>query len=183
MRKILTTLYLLGSLAFIFYLVLPNPDFPKFLPNSIASDEPADLEDANRRGYFTDLTRAEVINFYKPQFASLNFGGTQIRVPFIRLNYPPEDAQTLIRDQTHSVFLEEIVHPFRESLFINGYEPKGFEPPFEKEGKTWRQKIIVKYVPSSPLLRVGLGAVSLGVLYILLLEWVKFLKRSWRHLK
>ena len=39
-----------------------------------------------------------------------------------RLNYPPEDAQTLIRDQTQATFLEEIVHPMRESLFIAGNE-------------------------------------------------------------
>src|SRR3990167_6286163 len=107
--RLLKIIFLLLSLVFILYLVLPLTKFPDPLPNSIKSQEPADLEEPNRVGFYTNLTREEVINFYKSHFFknTLNIG-----LPFIRLNYPPEEAQEKIRDQTHSTFLEEIIHPF-----------------------------------------------------------------------
>ena len=42
----------------------------------------------------------------------------------MRLNHPVEDAFQYIRDQQESTFLEEYIYPFRESLFVNGYEPR-----------------------------------------------------------
>lgn len=77
-------------------------------------------------------------------------------MPTYRLNYPPEEAQTLIRDQARSTFLEEIVHPFRESIFVNGFEPTRPQDAIFVEGRAWRQKIIVRFVPSVTLIRLAL---------------------------
>lgn len=139
MRAILAVL----SIAFLYYLLLPNPDFPDPPPDSLQSDEPADTEIPQRRAYFTDFTREETIAWYKSQ---LGWG--------LRLNYPPEDAQAIIRDQTRSTFLEEIVHPFRESVYINGFEPLDAKDAVIINGRHFRQKITVRFVASEAYVRV-----------------------------
>lgn len=125
------------------------------------SGEPADTETPLRRGYYTNATRQEVMDQYLGEFKGY------------RLNYPPEEAQTLIRDQTKSTFLEEIVHPLRESVYINGFEPTEPQYAIVIKGIPWRQKIIVRYVPSNFLIRLLVVALS-GVATVLLLkQWMK----------
>lgn len=158
------------------YLLLPNPDFPAPLPDSLQSRELADTETPLRRAYFTNLSREEVMGWYKSQYSVSLFG--RIPLPTYRLNYPPEESQRIIRDQTRSTFLEEIVHPFRESLYINGFEP---DPGDEKnsiniEGKHWRQKIIVRHVPSGVRERLGAFALTIIVMTFLFREYKKILK-------
>lgn len=148
---------MLSSVTFLAYLLLPNPEFPVPPPNSLQSNEPADTESPLRRAYFTDYSREETMKWYKNQ---MEWG--------FRLNYPPEDAATIIRDQTRSTFLEEIVHPFRESLYINGFEPKNDKDAVIIEGRLFRQKIIVKQVSSTVPVRVFVFvgiAISLMVLF------------------
>jgi hypothetical protein len=169
-NKFLVILFLLFSLFFLGYLLLPNPDFPSPPPGSLQSKEPADTETPLRRAYFTNLTREEVINHYKKEFNK----GFSIYTP--RLNYPPEEAQTIIRDQTRSTFLEEIVHPFRESIYINGFEPREAKDAINIEGLPWRQKIIVRYVPSNEFIRIAIGLASLACLVILMREYGKYVK-------
>lgn len=142
------------------YLLLPEPDFPTPPADAKQSFEPADSESPLRRAYFTDFTREEVMDNYKKQFG---WG--------YRLNYPPEEAKTIIRDQTRSTFLEEIVHPFRESLFINGFEPKDPKDLVIIEGKLWRQKIIVRYVPSNRYLRIALALAIIIAIWVLIGQW------------
>ena len=127
------------------YVVLPNPSFPAPPSDSLQSGEPADVEDTLRRSYFTDFTREEVMAHYLNEFK---------QYPALRLNYPPEEAQSIIRDQARSTFLEEVVHPFRESVFINGFEPKEAKDVIIISGTQYRQKITVKYIPSNPFLRI-----------------------------
>ncbi len=166
-KKFFVTLYLLISLAFIGYLILPNFDFPAPPPDSLQSREPADSESTLRRAYFTNLTREEVMSWYGDQF---KWG--------YRLNYPPENASTIIRDQTRSTFLEEIVHPFRESLFINGFEPKDPKDAINIEGLPWRQKIIVRYIPSNVFVRVLVSLMSLVSIAVLVREYGKYVKSN-----
>jgi hypothetical protein len=94
----------------------------------------------------------------------------KLNIPLItyKLNYPPEEAQTIIRDQTRSTFLEEIVHPLRESVFVNGFEPTEDKDLIRVNGKLWRQKIIIRYYPSNIFIRVvvGLLASITGVIVI-----------------
>lgn len=157
-------LFVVFSLVFLFYLYLPNPKFPNPPEGALQSNEPADTETPLRRAYFTNLLRGEVMNFYKKEFESPALFG----IPFFteRLNYPPEEAKTLIRDQTRSTFLEELVHPFRESLFVNGFEPKVAKDAIFIEGKPWRQKIIVKYVPSERKVRILVGLLTLTAIWV-----------------
>lgn len=152
MRFVSKTLFILLSFVLVIYVLLPNPDFPEPLPDALQSDEPADVETPLRRGYFTNLSREGVITHYQNQVNHSKF--FNYPMPTLRLNYPPEEAQTLIRDQARATFLEELAHPLRESLFINGFEPKEAKDAIVVNDKKWRQKIIVKYVPSNNIVRL-----------------------------
>jgi len=174
MKQFVKYVYIIFSIIFLFYLILPNPEFPEQLSGSIQSFEPADIETPLRRGYYTDLTRNEVMNFYISQVNKSPF--KNIPIPTYKLNYPPEEAQTLIRDQARSTFLEEIAHPMRESFFVNGFEPKQDKDMIEIEGKKWRQKIIVRYLPSSLYHRLLVGILTLSIIPILYIYWTKCLR-------
>jgi hypothetical protein len=91
-----------------------------------------------------------------------------LSLPTYRLNYPPEEAQTIIRDQTRSTYLEEVVHPFRESIFVNGFEPKSQKDAIIIQDKKWEQKIIVKQVESNFLVRTFIGFLTLLITPIVL---------------
>lgn len=113
------------------------------------------------------------MSWYKVQLDQSAF--MNILLPTYRLNYPPEEAQTIIRDQTRSTFLEEIVHPFRESIYINGFEPKDPKDAVIIEGRHFRQKIIVRFVPSPPIVRVAVFAGIIFFVNVLYREWRKTL--------
>lgn len=181
MRLFAKIIFLLFSLIFIVYLLLPNPSFPTPPPDSIQSNEPADTETPLRRAYFTDFTRGEVLEHYQNQFnKSLLLG---IPLPTYRLNYPPEEAQTIIRDQTRSTFLEEIVHPFRESVFVNGFEPKDAKDAIYINDRFFRQKIIVRFVPSPTVARVLVALPALFLLFVVFGNWEDFIIRLLRKPK
>ena len=91
-------------------------------------------------------------------------------MPTYTLNYPPEDAQWLIRDQTRSVFLEEIVHPFRESVFVNGFQARAAKDDIWYKGGHYDTKLTIRYVPSSLLIRAPLVFFSLIALLFVLRE-------------
>ena len=151
--KIISYILNLLILVFTFFLLVyvypPSPEFPKPPSDFVQSFEPADVETPPRRGYYTNMSRQQVIEHYEKEF-NLGF----IYTP--RLNYPPEEAQTIIRDQTKSTFLEEIVHPLRESLYVNGFEPKEEQYAQYYEGTRYNQKIIVRYVPSQLIERISI---------------------------
>jgi hypothetical protein len=152
------------------YVLLPTPKFPSPPPGAIQSTEMGDSEDVTvRRAYFTNFDRQQVLDYYKRQFSQ----PVIFNIPFIsfRLNYPPEEAQTIIRDQTRSTFLEEIVHPLRESFFVNGFEPKVAKDDIWYKGVHYRQKITVKYRRSSYLVRI-IVVVLIGTASLLLLNQI-----------
>lgn len=127
------------------YLLYPDSKFPQDLPNSLRSFEPADTETPNRKAYFTNMTREQIIDFYKRNF---------VGVLSYRLNYPPEEAATLIRDQTQSSFLEEIVHFGKQSLYINGFVPTKPSEHIVRNGVRFTTKVTVRYVPSGYITRL-----------------------------
>lgn len=181
MKKILIFIYLVFSLILLFYVSLPNFSFPTPPSDAVQSNEPADMEDPLRRAYFTNLTRAEVLVWYKAQFDYSTFAN--IKLPTYLLNYPPEEAYGIIRDQTRSTFLQEIVHPFRESIFINGFEPSAEDDKnrIVIDGTHWRQKIIVKFVPSIFILRFVIALASLSaipIFYFAFAQEFSFLKKT-----
>ncbi len=147
-KKVLLPL-LVFNLSAIFYLVFPTPNLPDLI-NSTKSDLPGDTyQMENVSGYFTDMARAQVMDFYQTQYSS----------PFIiRLNHPPEKAKTIFRDTMQSYYLEELVIPFKESLFINGYEWENdvFTRPDKREqfrliyeGESYKSKVNTKIFPTS----------------------------------
>lgn len=160
--KLVVGLSLLGIVA---YALLPAPKFPAPPPNAVQSLEQADTETPLRRAYFTNYTREQVIDHYKNQF--------RFRLLTLELNYPPEDAQTLIRDQTRSTYLEELTHPLRESLYINGFVPRVAKDDIWYKGVHYEEKITVKYVPSSVYIRVPVAAVSLLSLFFVVKQYFK----------
>lgn len=166
-KKIAKIAFVLFGIALLIYLAWPAPLFPKTLWDFVSSTEPADKETPLRRGYFTNLTREQLMSHYTKEFG---WGE--------RLNYPPEEAQTIIRDQTKATFLEEIVHPMRESIFIAGNVLGPGKGTFEADGKQFTQKVIVKYVSSNVFIRILIGLSTLGLIWILGSEWVKTVKTS-----
>jgi hypothetical protein len=162
LKTVFNILYILFSILFISYLVLPSPKFPPPPPGAVQSMEEADIETPLKKAYFTNYTREQVIDHYLNQFNRHS----------IILNYPPEDAQTLIRDQTRSRYLQELVHPFRESLFINGFIPMEAKDDIWYKGIHYEEKITIKYVTSNPIVRVGVVIATLVVAWKLLDLWM-----------
>lgn len=153
---------LFGVLAAV-YLLWPTSGFPPPPSGSRVSAEPGDTESVYRKAYYTHLTRGEVVSYYQSQW----------RRPFIRLILPPEDAQTAIRDQTRSSWLEEFVHPLKDSLYVNGFYPDKPTEQINLEGVHWEAKIIVRYLPSHPATRLTALLLAGAAAYLLLKEYAK----------
>jgi len=162
MKKVLFFLTTVVFILLLVYVFPKGPEFPKPPVDALQSKEPADSETPLRRAYFTNLTRQEVMDHYKKEFG---WG--------INLNYPPEESRTIIRDQTRSTFLEEIARPLRESVCINGFEPKDEKDAINIEGRPWRQKIIVRYVPSSTPIRIIVVVLAYVSTLVLIKEWLR----------
>ncbi len=172
MKKIFKISYIIASLFFILYLSLPNGGFPEKIGSSLQSDEPADVEISSRRGYYLNEDRNDVIGYYREKFNNIKIFDKNLTFFSVRLNYPPEESQTIIRDQTRSTYLEEIVHPFRESLYINGFEPRKDNEKIVVYGKPFEQKIIVKMVSSNIWVRLMIGVLSVIFAFIIINLWV-----------
>jgi len=169
-KRILIAIFVLFCAISLGYISLPNFDFPKPPPDSLQSQEPGDTETPLRRAYFTNYTRSQVLDWYKGEFEGSSFLG--IKLPTYLMNYPPEDAQTIIRDQTRTTFLQEVVHPFRESFYINGFEPTAAKDAIFIGGKAWRQKIIIRFIPSLIWVRIAIFAGTAVFMVILFEAWV-----------
>lgn len=169
-------IFFIFSALFAVYLLLPTPasirDFPA-LPNSTKSGLSGDTwQVPNVAAYFSDNYRDFVIPFYRDAFIKKSWLGI---LP-LRLNYPPEFAFTAIKDQTQSTYLEEMVYPMKDSLFVNGLEPytKDGAPrfkgatTFEVGGGLYTTKVTLRYYPSPVWARIiGWG----GVLLSMVLLW------------
>ncbi len=168
-----------------FYLVLPAPkDFPA-LPQGVRSIEPGDTgQIVNVSAYYTDMSRSEVLDFYAKYFSR----STLWNVPLItyRLNHPPERIREVLRATQQSTFVEEIVHPLRESVFVNGFEWNNdpFTPPKSREqnifvvnGKIYQFKITLFYQESKVWQRLVIFYLAIGLGYLLIEEIKEFIKR------
>jgi hypothetical protein len=162
MKKIYIIWLVLG-LIFTLYLIIPEPQLPpKDLPDSPKSD----LNDDTRHmedviAYYTNSYRADVMPYYKDQMDNSPF--LSLPLPSIIINHPPEYAETVFFDTKQSYYLEEIVHPFKSSLFVNGYEwendvftskssRKQYVQKFE--GVTYNSKVTLRWINSNPLVRI-----------------------------
>lgn len=171
MKLLLKLISAIFTTVFAIYLLLPNPEFPAPPDDAIQSEEPADTETPFRRAYFTNYSREEVIQHYKNQIDDIPL--------LLRLNYPPEEAQIIIRDQTRSNYLEELTHPLRNSLYINGFIPQQAKDEIIYEEQRFEQKITIKYVPNDPITRLIISFAALGVSYLVFREWLYTAKELW----
>ena len=140
----------------IYYLVVPSPGFPQFPPNTLISNEPADTESIYRRAFFSNYSRAELMDYFQKQ-------NRVTWLPFnqIRLNHPPEEAYTLIRDQTPSSWLEELTLPWRDTLYINGFYPTKPTEQINRNGVHYENKITLHYFPNHPISRLTVLGLTL----------------------
>lgn len=163
--KVISNIVLTLLLLFaIYYLLLPSPTFPTPPLGALRSREPGDLESVYRRAYYTNYSRSEIIKHYSSQF---------LQPGNILLNYPPEDAFFAIRDQTKSSWLQELVHPGRESLYINGFYPTKPTEQIYIDDVHYLNKITLRYIPSTPVARLTTLALSLCAVYFLKKEYAQ----------
>lgn len=162
------------SVVFIIYLLLPAPNLPPVPPNSVQSPQPADTAFPLRPAYFTNLERQQVISYYKNFFSRSPF--LNIYLFTYKLNYPPEESSFLVRPHIQSSYLEEIIHPFRESIFINGFYPTRPQDDIWHDGKHFKGKVTIKYTSSSFLARVALGILTLYMAFAVTRELIRSIK-------
>lgn len=177
-KKILIITLCLFNIFTVVYLISPTPVLPD-LVNSVKSDEPGDtVQLANVSAYYTNMTRTEVMNFYKAYYSGL------FR---IILNHPPEKSKEIIRDTIQSYYLEEYVLPFKESVFINGFEWENdvFTKPEKRiknklifKGKEYKAKITIKTIPTSKPKRFFAFFFTEAVVIFILYSYKSFLKKD-----
>ncbi|MFH1601805.1 MAG: hypothetical protein ABIB61_02490 [Candidatus Shapirobacteria bacterium] len=168
------------------YLLVPGPKLPPLdLPESLKSDEPGDTYQIfQASAYYTDKEREEVISFYDQYFSHSSF----LNFPLFtyRLNHPPEYAREIWVDTKQSYYLEEIVNPFRGSLYVNGYEwaRDVFTPVEAREqyalivgGRVWPSKVSLRYFSSFWIVRLVVFWASWLMLGWIIGLWAKEFKR------
>jgi hypothetical protein len=176
--KIFIVFLVIFNFLSVLYLISPTPKL-KDLPNSAKSDQPGDTTQlANVSAYYTNLSRADVMNFYKSNYQGL------FR---INLNHPPEKAKTIIRDTIQTYYLEELVLPFKESIFINGYEWQNdvFTKPEKRivnkliyHDVVYSAKITIKTFPTSITKRIISFMLTEGVIISMYFIYRSFFKKS-----
>jgi len=149
-RKVVRTFFLISIAVGILYIVYPTPVPPPPPPNSLISQEPADTESMYRKSFFTNLSREEIMKYYK------NAMGPMTKSLII----PPEESFSVIRDQTRTSWLEELVHIGKDSLYINGYYPTKPTEQIYRNDTKYVAKITIRYIPSSLTTRLTVFALA-----------------------
>ncbi len=169
-------IFLLG----VIYMTLPSPRYPD-LTTGARSDEPGDTwQNPDQKGYYSNSDRATVLGDIQTQF-SLKLDG--ITIPSYRLNYRPEEAYDFVRDQLQSYYLEEIIYPLRESMFVNGWEPKKSPkfaglpaksiPDISLHGIPYNAKITLRPVSSPVWARLLIWTLIFPSIYLVYLSFKK----------
>ena len=166
-------------------MVLPSAsDFPD-LPGAVKSIEPGDtIQIKNVSAYYTDMPRKDVVDFYFNYFSRSSF----LNIPLVtyKLNHPPERIREVLRDTQQSTYVEEIIHPFRDSVFINGFEWDNdpFTPQNRRiknilivNGQTYQFKVTTFYQESLVFLRLIVFYLSVGLGCLLVKEAGRLIKK------
>lgn len=161
------TFFLLIYVVGLLYVLPQNRPFPGPPPDAVQSLELADVETPLRRAYFTNYTRDQVMAHYAAQMTQW---------PHLTLNYPPEDAQTIIRDQTRSWYLEELVQPLRQSVFVNGFIAQKPQDDIWYKGVHYQQKITIRLAQSSRLSRFVIWSLITALMYIVFICFLRAIK-------
>ncbi|RLC33352.1 hypothetical protein DRH14_05015 [Candidatus Shapirobacteria bacterium] len=161
------------NLVAITYLLWPIPPIPN-LPNSIKSTEPGDTIQIPRvKAFYSNQDRQTIIDFYVQNYRKKH--------PLaIKINHPPEKAKQIIKDTIQTYYLEEIIFPFKQSLFINGFDWQKdvFTKPEKREAnklivnnQVFSNKLTLRYFPSSPISRLIILFLLETFIYISLINY------------
>lgn len=181
MKKPIFVVAVFIYLAGIFYLTQPSPDLPS-LVDAARSDEPGDTtQHPDQAAYYTDRdNRRDILGELQKKFGLPFFGFASYR-----LNYRPEEVGGLVRDQLRSYYLEEVVHPLRESLYINVLDPaktpmidddKREQAKMYLHGRFYPIKVTLRPVYSSLWGRLFVWTMIFPSSYLVLLSLQKSLK-------
>ena len=145
----------------------------KALPSSnkstLAGDNIAQV--SNVAGYFSENYREFVVPFYSSVYQEQ----TKLPFPPLRLNHPPEYSWTVIKKHTDSTYIEELIYPLRDSLYVNGFEP--FYPDgnpkfwgsskFDIDGQSFYTKTTLRFYPSKTATRILVWFGVVASIYLL----------------
>lgn len=183
MKKLIICSSILIYLAGLYYLTRPTPAFPS--PNqSVRSDEPGDTwQHPDQAAFYTNRNnRQEILGELQKKFGQ----GILEKLSY-RLNYRPEESFEMVRDQLRAYYLEEIVHPFRESLYVNVWEPQAsplIEPDDQGAQRMYFMKvyypvkITLRPIYSSPWSRIMIWTLIFPSFYAVYLSLKKSLSTT-----
>lgn len=149
--------FIISSLLLLIYMLWPSPQHIsqfKTLPDSEKSTLEGDtIQIPNVSAYFSNNSRDFVIPFYLKNYQKLS----NLPFPPLRINHPPEYSWNVIKKHTDSTYLEELVYPLRDSLYVNGLEPfYGSGDPkwwgatkFELGENNYLTKVTLRFYPAS----------------------------------
>lgn len=173
--KNLKLIFCIFSALLLIYMIWPGPskisDF-KPLPFSVKSKLEGDtIQIPNVAAYFSNTFREAVVPFYSANYQRK----TGLPFPPLRLNHPPEYSWTVIKVNTDSTYLEELVYPLRDSLYVNGFEPfySDGKPKFwgstqfGAEGQSFYTKTTLRYYPSTKITRILVWFGTVTSIYLL----------------
>lgn len=168
-------IFFIFSIVLLIYMIVPGPgkisDFSA-LPKSHKSTLEGDtIQIPNVSAYFSNNFREFVVPFYSNNYQALS------KLPLLplRLNHPPEYSWIAIKKHTDSTYIEELVYPLRDSLYVNGYEPFYSEGmpkfwssiKFEEGGNSWLTKTTLRFYPSSFFIRILVWIGIIASIYLL----------------
>jgi|SRR3989344_123429 len=175
MVPMIKKIFLIFSALLFIYMIWPGPskisDF-KVLSDSTKSKLEGDtIQIPNVVAYFSNSYREFVVPVYVMNYQSL----MHFLIPPFRLNHPPEYSWIAIKKHTDSTYIEELVYPLRDSLYINGFEP--FYPDntpkfwgstkFEADGRDWYTKTTLRFYPSNFLVKIVVWFGIISSIYFL----------------
>lgn len=142
------------------------------LPDSDKSNLEGDtIQVPNVSAYFSDNYRDYTVQFYRDNYQSLS----HLPFPPLGLNHPPEFSWNVIKKHTDSTYLEELVYPLRDSIYVNGLEPfyEDGQPKFwgatvfEIGKNNWDTKTTLRFYPSGFFIRLFVWCgITLSIFWI-----------------
>ena len=104
--------YLLG----VVYLFPDGPSTPDLVPSTRSTEEGDTWQNPDQKGFYTDLTRKEVIGQMQTKYTYRLFGFT---IPSYRLNYRPEESFEMVRDQMKTTLFQQS-YPKTKQFVVGG---------------------------------------------------------------
>lgn len=165
---------LVAVLVILIYLLLPSPKVED-LPGAVKSDEPGDtVQIAGVSAYFTNMDQQKVLSFYQDQFSRSSFLG--LPLPTIVFSRPVQEAHQFISDQLITTYLYELIHPFRESIYLNGWVEGKLPPVYRRwinhainpKGVHFDAKVTIRQIESPLWARMLVFTLTIGAIFVLI---------------